>query len=96
MGKTLLTPRHLLNAFFRSPSQLDVRNGGSQQKLTAHFAFSSINKSMLLVLGAVNTNKNDQGCHRVTGRFQSIRMLLSKQTGWPSFLRSHPSVKTVE
>ncbi len=25
MGKTLLTPRHSLNAFFRSPSRLDVR-----------------------------------------------------------------------
>ncbi len=44
MGKTLLNPRHSLNAFFRSPSQLDVRTGGSQQKLTAQFAFSSIHK----------------------------------------------------
>ncbi len=44
MGKTLLTPRHSLNAFFRSPSQLNVRTGGSQQKLTAHFALSSIHK----------------------------------------------------
>ncbi len=44
MGKTLLTPRHSLNAFFRSPSQLNVRTGRSQQKLTAHFAFNSIHK----------------------------------------------------
>ncbi len=44
MGKTLLTPRHSLNAFFRSPSQLNLRTSGSQQKLTAHFAFSSIHK----------------------------------------------------
>ncbi len=49
MGKALLTHRHLLNAFFRSPSQLDVRTGGSQQKLTAHFAFSSIHKLNFLV-----------------------------------------------
>ncbi len=26
----------------QTPSQLDVRTGGSQQKLIAHFAFSSI------------------------------------------------------
>ncbi len=44
MGKTLFTPRHSLSAFFRSPSRLDVRTGGSQQKLTAHFAFNSIHK----------------------------------------------------
>ncbi len=44
MGKTLLTPRHSLNAFFRSPPQLDVRTCGSKQKLTAHFAFSCIHK----------------------------------------------------
>ncbi len=44
VGKTLLAPRHSLNAFFSSPSQLDVRTGGSQQKLTARFAFSSIHK----------------------------------------------------
>ncbi len=42
MGKTLLTPRHSFNAFFRSPPQLEVRTRGSQQKLTAHFAFSSV------------------------------------------------------
>ncbi len=47
MGKAFLTPRHSLNAFFRSPSQLDVRTSGSQQKLTAHFAFSSIHKLKL-------------------------------------------------
>ncbi len=44
MGKPLLTPRHSLNAFFKSPSQSGVRIGGSQQKLTAHSAFSSIHK----------------------------------------------------
>ncbi len=30
--------------FFGSPSQLDVRTGGSQQNRTAHFAFSGIHK----------------------------------------------------
>ncbi len=29
------------------------------------------------------------------GRFESARMLLSKQTGWPTFAQLHPSVKTV-
>ncbi len=53
-------------------------------------------KSKLLVMGAVKTTINDQGCQHVTGRFESIRMFLSKQTGWPTFLQSHPSVKTVE
>ncbi len=53
-------------------------------------------KSKLLVLGAVNTAINDQGCQHVTGRFEPIRMLLSKQTGRPTFFQSHPSVKTVE
>ncbi len=44
VGKTLLTPRNSLNAFFRPPSQLNVRTVGSQQKLTAHFIFNSIHK----------------------------------------------------
>ncbi len=45
MKKTLHTPRNLLNAFFfTSPSQLDVRTGGSQRKLTAHFALSGRHK----------------------------------------------------
>ncbi len=30
----------------------------------------------------------------MTGRYEPIRMLLSKQTGWPTFVQSHPSVKT--
>ncbi len=50
-------------------------------------------KSKLLVLGAVNTTINDKGCHHVTGRFESTRMLLSKQTGWLTFVQSHPSVE---
>ncbi len=33
-----------MNAFFGSPSQLDVRTGGSQQNRTAHLAFSGIHK----------------------------------------------------
>ncbi len=35
-------------------------------------------KSNLLVLGAVKTTINDQGCQHVTGRFKSIRMPLNK------------------
>ncbi len=61
--------------------------------------FGAINqiKSKLLVLGAVQTTINDQGCQHVTGGgVESIRMFLSKQTGWPTFVHSHPSVKTVE
>ncbi len=53
-------------------------------------------KSKLLVLEAVNTIINDQEFQHVTGRFESIRMLLSKQTGWPILVQSHLSVKTVE
>ncbi len=53
-------------------------------------------KSKLLVLGAVNTIINDQGCQHVTGRFESIRMLLNKPDGWPTFIQSHLSIKTVE
>ncbi len=53
-------------------------------------------KSKLLVFGAVSTTINDQGCQHVKGRFESIRMFLSKQTGWPTFVQSHPSVKTEE
>ncbi len=33
-----------MECLLRSPSKLDVRTGGSQQKLTAHFASSSIRK----------------------------------------------------
>ncbi len=39
MGKTFLTPRHSLNSFFRSPSQLNVRTGGSQRNGQSAFAF---------------------------------------------------------
>ncbi len=54
-------------------------------------------KSKLLVLGAVKTTINDQGYQHVTGGgVESIRMFLSKQTGWPTFVHSHPSVKPVE
>ncbi len=53
-------------------------------------------KSKLLVLGAVKTIINYQGCQHVTGRFESIGMFLNKQTGWHTFVHSHPSVKTVE
>ncbi len=53
-------------------------------------------KSKLLVLEAVNTIINDQECQHVTGRFESIRMLLSKKTGCPTYVQSHLSVKTVE
>ncbi len=50
----------------------------------------------VMVLGAVKTTINDHGCQHVTGRIESIRMFLSKQTGWPTFSQSHRSVKTVE
>ncbi len=53
-------------------------------------------KSKLLVLEAVNTIVNDLECQHVTGRFESIRMLLSKHIGWPTFVQSYLSVKTVE
>ncbi len=53
-------------------------------------------KSKLLVLGAVNTIINDLGCQNVTGRFESIRKLLNKPAGWPKFVQSHPTVKTIE
>ncbi len=48
------------------------------------------------LLGAVKITINDQGCQHVTGRFESIRMFLSKQTGWPTFVQSRPSVNIVE
>ncbi len=51
-------------------------------------------KSKLLVLGEFKTTINDQGCQHVTGRFESIRMFVSKQTAWPTFVQAHPSVKT--
>ncbi len=53
-------------------------------------------KSKLLVLGAVRSTINDQGCQHVTGRFESIRIPLNKSAGWPKFVQSHLSVKTVE
>ncbi len=56
-----------------------------------------INKlNQLLVLGVVSTTINDQGCQHAAGRFQSIRMPLNKSAGWPTFVQSHLSVKTVE
>ncbi len=50
----------------------------------------------LLVLGAVKTIINDQEFQHVTGRSESIRMLLNKLARWPIFVQSHPSVKTVD
>ncbi len=50
-------------------------------------------KSKLLVLGAVSTTINDQGCQHVTGRFESVRMPLNKSAGWATFVQSHLSVK---
>ncbi len=47
-------------------------------------------------MGAVNTTITDEECQHVTGRFKAVRMLLSMQTGWPTFVQSHPSVKTAE
>ncbi len=40
-------PKALIECLLRSPSQLDVRTVGSQQKLTAHFAFSNKHKLKL-------------------------------------------------
>ncbi len=56
----------------------------------------SSNQIKITGLGAVNTTINDQGCQHVTGRFESIRMLLNKPAGWPTFVQSHLTVKTVE
>ncbi len=53
-------------------------------------------KSKLLVLEAFNTTINDQGCQHVTGRFESIIMLLNKPAGWPKFVQSHRTVKPVD
>ncbi len=39
---------------------------------------------------------NDQGCQHVMGSFESFRVLLSKQTGWSTFVKSHRLVKTAE
>ncbi len=51
----------------------------------------------LLVFGAVKTIIiNDQECQHVTERSESIRMLFNKPAGWPTFVQSHPSVKTVD
>ncbi len=57
-GEDVAYPKALIEClFFRSPSQLNVRTGGSQQKLTAHFAFSNIHKlkfAFSIPLGEVN------------------------------------------
>ncbi len=58
--------------------------------------FSNQIKSKVLVFGAVSTTINDQGCQHVTGKFESIRMPLNKSAGWPTFVQSHLSIKTVE
>ncbi len=69
----------------------------SNAQFTIHIRSNEMSnqiKSKLLVLGAVKTTINDHGCQHVTGRFESTRMFLSKQTAWPTFVQSHPSVKT--
>ncbi len=43
-GEDIAYPNALIECLLRSPSQLYVRNGGSQQKLTANFAFSGKHK----------------------------------------------------
>ncbi len=48
---------------------------------------------MLLLYGAVNTVIDDQECQHVMGRLESVRMLLTKQTRWPTFDQLNPSVK---
>ncbi len=67
----------------------------SRPEMAAMHLYDQI-KSKLLVLGAVNTTINDQGCQHVTGKFESIRKLLNKPAGWPKFVQSHLTVKTVE
>ncbi len=67
---------------------------GSACHLMLGTAFISNKK--LLVLGAVNTTISDQGCQHVTGSFESIRMLLNKPAGWPTFVQPHQMVKPVE
>ncbi len=44
-GEDVAYPLALIECLFRSPSQLDVRTGGRQQNLTAHFAFSSLGET---------------------------------------------------
>ncbi len=53
-------------------------------------------KSKLLVCGAVSTIICDNRCQHATGKFESIRMLLTNQTGCPTYVQPHPSVNTVE
>ncbi len=43
-GEDVAYPKALIECLLRAPSQLGVRTGGNQQKLTAHFAFISIHK----------------------------------------------------
>ncbi len=80
------------------PQIQNTLNRGIVQRYKVNQHSSNQMKSKLLVLGAVNTTINDQGCQHVTGGgLESIRMLLSKQTGWPTVVQSRPSVKkTVE
>ncbi len=53
-------------------------------------------KSKLLVLGAVSTTINDQGCQHMTRRFESIRMPLNKSARF-AYIGSVASLsKTVE
>ncbi len=55
----------------------------------------SSNQIKIIGLGS-NTSINDQEFQHVTERFESIKMFLSKQTGWIKCVQLHPSVKTVE
>ncbi len=73
------------------------KNSGKGTYLTLWAtSMASSFKSNVLVLGAVNTAINDQECQHATRRFESIKMLLDKPAGWPTFVQSHPSVKTVD
>ncbi len=73
LGQLLL--REKLNIRASTVIMWEFRASWKSQSIPAPF------KSKLLVLEAVNTSIHDHGCQHVTGRFESIRMLLSKQTG---------------
>ncbi len=48
---------------------------------------TSSNQIKIIGLGSNTNSINDQEFRHVTERFESIRMFLSKQTGWPEFVQ---------
>ncbi len=91
--RLLWTRRNALRAFPRNNLLTKATTFDLFKSIIKSVACILAIKSNLLVLGAGYTTINDQGCQHVTRRFESIRMLLNKPTGWPTFVQSHPSVK---